>query len=203
MLAPLSGSTRLLIRNHCDGFVLAYDKPAHYIDDMSDDTYLTRSLGFLLGDVSRLIRMRFDARAEQLGLTRAQWRVLAQLRRREGINQSALAEILEIEPITLVRHIDRLVAKELVERRPDPNDRRAWKLYLKEEVQPILDRLRRVSEQTREDALAGIPADQREQLIDNLLVMKANLTALDDTEPASEEKPKRVARVRRSKVHGT
>jgi len=170
---------------------------------MSDDTYLTRSLGFLLGDVSRLIRMRFDARAEQLGLTRAQWRVLAQLRRREGINQSALAEILEIEPITLVRHIDRLVAKELVERRPDPNDRRAWKLYLKEEVQPTLDRLRRVSEQTREDALAGIPADQREQLIDNLLVMKANLTALDNIEPASEEKPKRVARVRGSNVHGT
>lgn len=169
---------------------------------MTDDTYLTRSLGFLLGDVSRLIRMRFDARAEQLGLTRAQWRVLAQLRRREGINQSALAELLEIEPITLVRHIDRLVAKDLVERRPDPNDRRAWKLYLKEEVQPVLDRLRRLSEQTREDALAGIPSDQREQLIDNLLAIKANLTALDQSEPVSAEKPRRAARSRRSKVHG-
>ena len=182
--------------------MLAYDKLAYYIHDMSEDTYLTRSLGFLLGDVSRLIRMRFDARAEELGLTRAQWRVLAQLRRREGINQSALAEILEIEPITLVRHIDRLVAKELVERRPDPDDRRAWKLYLKEEVQPVLDRLRRLSEQTREDALAGVPHDQREQLIDNLLIMKANLTALDSAVPPSREKPKRVARRRRSKVHG-
>ena len=169
---------------------------------MSDDAYLTRSLGFLLGDVSRLIRMRFDARAEELGLTRAQWRVLAQLRRREGINQSALAELLEIEPITLVRHIDRLVAKGLVERRPDPNDRRAWKLYLKEEVQPVLDRLRQLSEQTRNDALAGIPAEQREQLIDNLLAMKANLTALGNSEPVSPEKPRRGSKSRGSKVHG-
>lgn len=169
---------------------------------MANDTYLTRSLGFLLGDVSRLIRMRFDARAGELGLTRAQWRVLAQLRRREGINQSALAEILEIEPITLVRHIDRLVAKELVERRPDPNDRRAWKLYLKDEVQPVLDRLRELSEQTRNDALAGIPDDQREQFIDNLLIMKANLAALDAVEPIEGERTKRAPRSRRSKVHG-
>ena len=169
---------------------------------MSDDAYLTRSLGFLLGDVSRLIRMRFDARAGELGLTRAQWRVLAQLRRREGINQSALAELLEIEPITLVRHIDRLVAKELVERRPDPNDRRAWKLYLKEEVQPVLDRLRQLSEQTRNDALVGIPAEQREQLIDNLLTMKANLTALENSEVVPAEKPRRAPKRSGSKVHG-
>lgn len=168
---------------------------------MSEDAYLTRSLGFLLGDVSRLIRMRFDARAEQLGLTRAQWRVLAQLRRREGINQSALAELLEIEPITLVRHIDRLVAKDLVERRPDPKDRRAWKLYLKEEVQPVLDQLRALSEQTRNDALNGIPAEQREQLIDNLLTMKANLSALAD-EPGAPSDKRRTAKRSGSKVHG-
>ena len=182
--------------------MLAHYEPAYYIPSMQDETYLTRSLGFLLGDVSRLIRMRFDARAEELGLTRAQWRVLAQLRRREGINQSALAEILEIEPITLVRHIDRLVAKELVERRPDPNDRRAWKLYLKEEVQPVLDRLRELSEQTRNDALAGIPSEQREQFIDNLLIMKANLAALDVTEPDPAAKSKRAGKSRGSKVHG-
>lgn len=169
--------------------MLAYYKSAYYISFMQDDTYLTRSLGFLLGDVSRLIRMHFDARAGELGLTRAQWRVLAQLRRREGINQSALAEILEIEPITLVRHIDRLVAKDLIERRPDPNDRRAWKLHLKEEVQPVLDRLRELSEETREEALAGIPDEQREQLINNLLAMKANLAALGAANPAPSIKP--------------
>ena len=147
--------------------------------------------------------MRFDARAEELGLTRAQWRVLAQLRRREGINQSALAELLEIEPITLVRHIDRLVAKELVERRPDPKDRRAWKLHLKAEVQPVLDRLRQLSEQTRNDALVGIPDAQREQLIDNLLRMKDNLAALDRTELDPVEKPRPTAKRSGSKRHGT
>jgi len=156
---------------------------------MTDDTYLTRSLGFLLGDVSRLIRQRFDAQSEDLGLTRAQWRVLAQLRRREGINQSALAEILEIEPITLVRHIDRLVAKDLVERRPDPKDRRAWKLHLKEEVLPVLDRLRAISEITRDEAMRGLSAEQREQFLDCLLLMKANLVLLD---AEGEEKSKQI-----------
>jgi MarR family transcriptional regulator for hemolysin len=169
---------------------------------MSDDTYLTRSLGFLLGDVSRLIRQRFDDRADGLGLTRAQWRVLAQLRRREGINQSALAEILEIEPITLVRHIDRLVAKDFVERRPDPKDRRAWKLHLKEEVLPVLDRLRIISEQTLDEAMQGISAEQRERLIDALLVMKTNLVLLDAIAPGDADQSKQALKVGRSKVHG-
>lgn len=169
---------------------------------MADDTYLTRSLGFLLGDVSRLIRQRFDDRAEGLGLTRAQWRVLAQLRRREGINQTALAEILEIEPITLVRHIDRLVAKEFVERRPDPKDRRAWKLHLKEEVLPVLDRLRIISEQTLDEAMQGISADQREQLIDTLLALKTNLVLRDAIAPGDADQSKQAVKVGRSKVHG-
>jgi len=150
---------------------------------MDDEEYhLTRSLGFLLGDVSRLMRKRFDRRAKTLGLTRAQWRVLGQLRRREGINQKALAEFLEIKSMTLARHIDRLEAKGWVERRPDPKDRRAWRLYLKEEVQPVLDELRSLSEKTREEALAGIPAGERERLIDHLLTVKANLTGQDDDE---------------------
>jgi DNA-binding MarR family transcriptional regulator len=169
---------------------------------MTDDTHLTRSLGFLLGDVSRLIRMQFDSRAGDLGLTRAQWRVLAQLRRREGINQSSLAEILEIEPITLVRHIDRLVAKGLVERRADPNDRRAWRLHLKDEVQPVLDRLRRLSEQVRQDALAGIPADEQEKFIDNLLMIKDNLSAPNIPERVDGERTAKRTPKRRSKVHG-
>lgn len=170
---------------------------------MSDDTHLTRSLGFLLGDVSRLIRRRFDARAGELGLTRAQWRVVAQLRRREGINQSALAEILEIEPITLVRHIDRLVAKGLIERRPDPCDRRAWKLYLNAEVQPVLDRLRELSEITRNEALAGIPPDEREKLIDHLLVIKSNLVALDASGGLPAKRADSPPRRARRRVHGT
>lgn len=145
---------------------------------MTTDPYLTRSLGFLLGDVSRLVRERFDARASQLGLTRAQWRVLAQLRRREGIKQTTLADILEIEQITLGRHIDRLVEKGFIERRPDPADRRAWNLYLTHEVQPVLDQLRAFSGATSREALDGIPKTEADKLIELLLAMKGNMLAV-------------------------
>ena len=150
---------------------------------MTTDPFLTRALGFLLADVSRLMRLRFDARAREIGLTRAQWRVLTQLRRREGINQTALAEIMEIEPISLGRHIDRLVEKDFVERRADPRDRRAWRLYLKPEVQPVLDRLRAISNVNRKEVLHGIPSEESEALIDTLLKIKGNLTALEVQEP--------------------
>jgi len=153
---------------------------------MTTDPYLIRSLGFLLADVSRLVRLRFDSRARRLGLTRAQWRVLAQLRRREGINQASLAEIMEIEPITLGRHIDRLVDKGFVERRPDPADRRAWRLYLRNEVQPVLDRLREMSQVTRAEALRDISEAEADQLIDLLLKIKANMLALDTAETDAE-----------------
>jgi DNA-binding MarR family transcriptional regulator len=150
---------------------------------MTTDPFLTRSLGFLLADVSRLIRRRFDARAREIGLTRAQWRVLTQLRRREGINQTALAEIIEIEPISLGRHIDRLVEKNFVERRPDPRDRRAWRLYLTPEAQPVMDRLRVLSNANRKEVLQDIPIEESEALIETLLKIKSNLTALEDSEP--------------------
>jgi MarR family transcriptional regulator, transcriptional regulator for hemolysin len=139
------------------------------------DQYIERSFGFLIGDTSRLMRKRFDRQAKELGLTRAQWRVLAQLRRREGINQSALAEILEVSNITLARHIDRLEEKGWVERRADPDDRRKWRLFLKAEVQPIMDKMREISISIREEVMAGIPDHEREKLIDQLLVIKANL----------------------------
>jgi MarR family transcriptional regulator, transcriptional regulator for hemolysin len=167
--------------------VLAYNKLGYYIAVMITDPHLTRSLGFLLGDVSRLVRARFDTRAQSLGLTRAQWRVLARLRRREGINQTELAEILEIETITLGRHIDRLEAKGWVERRRDPADRRAWNLYLNTKVQPVLDGLRAFSEITRKEALAGIPESDSERLIDMLLQIKGNMLELERAEKSSED----------------
>src|SRR5690606_1734846 len=139
-------------------------------------------------DVSRLVRRRFDARARDLGLTRAQWRVLAQLRRREGINQASLAEIMEIEPITLGRHIDRLVEKGFVERRPDPSDRRARRLYLLSGVQPVLDRLREMSQITRNEALRDIPEAEAERLTELLLKIKENMLALDAAETARSDK---------------
>src|SRR5207237_4472081 len=88
------------------------------------------ALGFLSHGIARLIRKRFDQRARGLGLTRAQWQVLAHLARHEGINQAGLAEILEIEPITLGRLIDRMEEAGWVERRQHPSDRRARQLYL-------------------------------------------------------------------------
>jgi len=155
---------------------------------MPNDPYLTRSLGFLLADVSRLVRKRFDQRARALGLTRAQWRVLAQLRRREGINQRDLAEILEIESITLARHIDRLEAKGWVERRRDPADRRAWRLHLNAQVQPILHKMRKFSETTRAEALTGISDKESDQLIDTLLQIKSNILNLE--EKVAEARPR-------------
>ena len=156
-----------------------------------DDAYLTRSLGFLLGDVSRLVRMRFDQRARDLDLTRAQWRVLAQLRRREGINQRALADILDIENITLPRHVDRLELKGLVERRPDPNDRRARTLHLKDKAKSVLGELRTLSEQTREEALTGISQEESEQLIDTLLRIKENMSNLETPNSKAVERRQR------------
>ena len=101
---------------------------------------MSDSLGFLISDVSRLMRRRFDERARQLGATRAQWRTLTMLSRNEGLNQGALADLLEVEPITLCRMIDRLEESGLVERRRDPADRRAWQLFLTEKSQAVAGR---------------------------------------------------------------
>ena len=139
------------------------------------DEDLDRSLGFLLNDVARLMRSRFDRQARDLGLTRAQWRVMMYLRRHEGARQNELASLLEVENVTLGRHIDRLEESGWVERRADPSDRRAWRLHLDEKSRPILDRLAVVLIETRETALSGFNADERGSLIKTLIRMKYNL----------------------------
>lgn len=149
----------------------------------------SRTLGFVINDVARLMRKRFEqrARAASLGLTRAQAAVLANLARQEGINQVSLAQILELEPITLARLLDRLQAARLIERRPDPKDRRAHLLYLTEAAFPLLDRIFALAAEVREDALAGIPEPQRGLLLEMLIEMKANLTEqASETEAAAE-----------------
>jgi MarR family transcriptional regulator, transcriptional regulator for hemolysin len=144
---------------------------------MSYDT--ERSFGFLLHDIARMMRKRFDQRARVLGLSRSQWQVLAHLSRHEGINQSGLAEILEIENITLGRLIDRLEERGWVERRADPNDRRARLLYSTPKVAPVVERMRALAEETRNEALDGLPAAQREVLLDLLTHVRANLSERD------------------------
>ncbi len=138
-----------------------------------------RTLGFLLSDVARLLRKRFEqqARARSLGLTRAQSSVLAYLARQEGLNQAALAQILEVEPITLARLLDRLQRAGLVERRPDRKDRRAHLLYLTEAAYPLLDRIFALAAAVREDAMAGIDEADRARLVEILTAMKSNLIA--------------------------
>lgn len=140
-------------------------------------TSLEQLLGFLLNDVSRLMRTHFDARARHLGLTRPQWRVLVFLARHEGINQSGLAEIIEVEPMTMGRMIDRLEAAGLVERRPDKSDRRVHRLYLSANARPILNEMVVLANQVQDEALSGLNDTNREALKSILTVIKNNLTA--------------------------
>lgn len=132
-------------------------------------------LGFLLNDVARLLRKRFEQRARDLGLTRSQWQVLAYLARNEGIHQGGLAELLEVEPITLVRILDKLEARGLIERRQHPKDRRIWLLHLTSAAHPVLETMRQLGDATRAEAFAAIPKAERDALLKALCTMKTNL----------------------------
>jgi MarR family transcriptional regulator for hemolysin len=147
-----------------------------------------RSVGFLLADVSRMLRRNFDHRVHDLGLTQAQWRAIAQLSREQGLKQVVLAERLEVKPITLARLVDRLEAAGWVKRRPDPRDRRATRLYLTAKSQPILSDLHERAAETLEEALDGVSATQRRQLISALSKMKNNLSAAASTQEAQGRK---------------
>lgn len=131
---------------------------------------------FLLHDLARHLRLDADRRASCHGLTRAQWVILFWVDRQSGLNQKELAEILEVEPITVARLIDRLEARGMVERRPDPRDRRIWRLHLLPPAGAVLDD---IYEQRSE--LAGIltnGVDRRtiDTMTEALLRMKSNLT---------------------------
>ena len=135
------------------------------------------NVGFLIHDVSRMMRARFDERAQNLGLTRAQWRVLVHLAGREGLNQSSLAEILELDTVTLGRHIDRLERDGWLERRSDPADRRAWRLYLTPASRPTLEKMEAVATDTLSSAMRDIDDQLRTDLIKALSQIKSNLAA--------------------------
>lgn len=132
-------------------------------------------LGFLINDVARLLRRNFMRRAQADGLSLAEWRALAYLSRQEGINQTDLAESMEIQPMTLARLIDKLQHLGLVERRKDPQDRRAYRLYLTKASQPLISKLWAIAEESRELALAGLSERRRKDLMTALMRVKANL----------------------------
>jgi DNA-binding MarR family transcriptional regulator len=140
------------------------------------DLELERSFGFILHETARLLTRRFDQQAKSIGLTRAQCQALAYLARHEGINQTGLAELMDIECISLARLIDRMEQAGWVERRPDPADRRARLLFMTEKAKPIFARIRAVGQEVRKEALAGLTAEDAERLLDLLLQVRANLS---------------------------
>lgn len=133
------------------------------------------SLGFLVSDISRLMRQQFQRRIAGSPLTLAQARALVRISRNEGIRQVDLAELLEIQPITLVRLIDQLAEAGLVERRPDPADRRAYRLFLTGHAGAQLKLIRTVSAETQAQALRGMKAAEASALFSALQTVRANL----------------------------
>lgn len=128
-----------------------------------------------LADVSRLMRRSFDARARGIGVTRPQWQVLSALRRHEGIHQGGLAELMDVEPITVCRMVDRLQEGDLVERRADPADRRSWRLFLTDRAKSLIEQLRPLATDLFEEAFAGLSGDERAQFERAVDQIRANL----------------------------
>jgi DNA-binding MarR family transcriptional regulator len=137
---------------------------------------MTETIGFILNDTARLYRRAFNARVRDSGITALQWRLITYLKRHEGIRQGPLAELIEVEPITLSRMVDRLVEAGLVERRADPADRRAWRLYLTTRAADLLGGIRSVVEALNDEALEGLSPAERDQLLDLVARVRANLS---------------------------
>jgi MarR family transcriptional regulator, transcriptional regulator for hemolysin len=137
-------------------------------------------LEFLVRDVARLLRRRFEQSAQELGLslTRAQSFVLVHVAREPGLSQARLAHLMDVEPIALVRLIDRLEAEALLERRLDPRDRRVWRLYLTGKAAPTLDHIRHISTAITGRALASVAPQESSALLTILQRLKTNLSSV-------------------------
>jgi MarR family transcriptional regulator for hemolysin len=135
----------------------------------------TPDLLFLLHDVARLLRHEADRRAAAHGMTRAQWVILFWLKHQPGLSQKELSEILEVEPITVARLIDRLEGRGMVERRPDPKDRRIWRLHLLPPAEPVLLEMMRERAAMHRMATANIDLETERTMIEGLTRMKATI----------------------------
>ena len=140
-----------------------------------------RDLLFLLHDVARLMRIDADKRARAQGMTRAQWGILIWLERQPGISQKELSEFLEVEPITVARQIDRLEVSGMVERRPDPRDRRIWRLHLLPPAYAALEEINLQRGDITQILTAGIDRRTLDTMTEALLRMKATL--IQDAHP--------------------
>ena len=148
---------------------------------------VSREIAFTLMDVARLLKTYADQRARQYGMTRAQWAVLVRLDRSEGLKQTELAELLDLQPITLTRLLDRLAKNGLIERRADPNDRRANRLFLTGEARPLLETLSALGEDMMGTVLEGLDAKSMERLLRDLDLMKDNLRGAISRNPAPQQ----------------
>lgn len=130
---------------------------------------------FLLHDIARLLRVAGDRRARAHGMTRAQWVILWRVQQQPGLSQKELAEIMEVEPITVARLVDRLAARFMVERRDDPDDRRIWRLHLLPPAIPVLDEMRGERDDVARLLTAGLAPEALETVRHSLIAMKANV----------------------------
>jgi DNA-binding MarR family transcriptional regulator len=145
-----------------------------------------RPLGFLVNDIARLLRRTMNRRLQSLGLTQAQWRAIVHLARGEGMTQAALAECLEIQPITLTRLLDRMESAGWVERRTHPLDRRAVQLFLTAQSQPILEEMHARAADILNEATRGVAARAQRQLVVTLEQIKHNLVAAEAAAASKE-----------------
>ena len=137
-----------------------------------------RNFGYLLKDLGRLYTRCFEERAQALQLTLAQCKALGYLARNEGISQARLAELAELDPMSMVRILDHMEAEGWLERRADPNDRRARRLYIKDKARAILDEMWRIADETRTQFLADLSQDECFRLIDMLERIHATARAV-------------------------
>lgn len=143
-------------------------------------------LGLLIHDAARALQKRFEARASSHGLSAAQWRLMAQLVKAEGAPQARLAGMLEIEPISVSRLLDRMEEGGWIERRPDPDDRRVRMVFPTERSRQAFGEIKRIAGDIYRDALAGLPPGDRDALYRGLATMIDNLSK--DALPADESR---------------
>jgi MarR family transcriptional regulator for hemolysin len=161
-----------------------------------------KNVGYLLKDVSRRYVARFERHAAEVSLTLMQCKVLLHLSKNEGASQVRLGELTDVEPMMMVRILDRMEADKLLERRPDPADRRARRLYLTRKAAPILDEIDRISEVTRNEIFAGVSKAEREAFLKVLEHAHENACGLEAAMPAAAAQPTPIASRRRARVAG-
>jgi MarR family transcriptional regulator, transcriptional regulator for hemolysin len=138
-----------------------------------------RNFGFLLKEVSRRYVLRFEVRAREISLNLLQAKALVRLENNEGVSQARLAELAEVDPMTMVRMLDRMESDGLLERRPHPADRRARCLYLTAKAKPILAAIWRLSEETRAEVFAGVGKTERDVFMSVLERIDDNISRLE------------------------